>query len=462
MEPVLVGLLAVAAASAAGVGVALTGYVFLALVGVGAAGVALFLVRPSALPLISLFAFFTIPSDYLPLPGAVRHLPVAAIPLAVWAFRERRSDRLPLSVAALAVALVVWTSVSELLAPVHSRAGLAWWVTFLITPCLVLLASPRMDVERCKSWLLGFATATGLYGVLETFVLHKNPLYDWLYASGATPLTQVWDSYRATTSLGHPLDNSTVFAVSAVVALDRSFTRAAGKRVALFQVAVLLAAVAATKSRGAGVALAAGIVVVLALRWNASKPLRKLLVLMVVAVSSIGLAAVIGARNASVEGQKSSAQRATLVRDTEEALQGHAVFGVGPGSSEQYRASEGLTAAGATGLENAYAETAVSLGVPGLLLLLALLSVLILMGLRRSETIGLGAGVLVFAVSVGGYNALESHSAGLALLALLGQGIVLARADNRRSRTLARSGSRRRSAAGWGGTPAVHMRGQRT
>lgn len=435
---VLIALLAAGAAGVAGVGVALMGYLFLALVAVGATGVALFLVPARALPLISLFLLFAVPSDYLPLPGALRHAPLAAIPLAVWAVRERRSGRLSPLVAGLAGGLVVWTSLAEVLAPAHTRVGMAWWVTFLVTPCLVLLASPRMDVDRFVSVLLGFATVMGLYGLFETFVLYKNPLYDPLYSSASTPLTQVWDSYRATTSLGHPLDNSTVFAVAAVVALDRSFTRSAGKRVALFQVAILLGAVAATKSRGAGVALAAGVVVVLALRWNASRPLRKVLVLIVVATSSIGLAAVIGARNASVEGQKSSEQRTTLIRDTQEALGGHGLFGVGPGESEQFRTDQGLSTAGGAGLENSYAETAVSIGIPGLLLVVALLGVLILLGLRRPESIGLGAGLLVFAVSVGGYNALESHPAGLALLALLGQAIVQVRGAGAPRRTPAR------------------------
>jgi O-antigen ligase len=422
---VLVVLLAAAAACAAGIAVALTGYVVLALVLAGAAGAALFLVPPRALPLITLLVFFAIPSEYLPLPGAIRHLPLAALPLAVWAFRERRSGPVPLSIAALAGSLVVWTTVAELLSPMPTRSGMAWWIAFLITPCLVVLASPRLDVERFVSWLLGLATVTGLYGLVETFVLHKNPLYDALYSSASNPLTQVWESYRATTSLGHPLDNSTVFAVSAVVALDRSFTHREGKRLALFQVAVLLAAVAATKSRGAGVALAAGVVVVLARRWKASRPMRKALVLVVVAVGSIGLAAVIGARNKSVEGQSSSQQRSTLLRDTREAAAGHGVFGVGPGESEQFRTDQGLSTVSDAGLENAYAEMAVSIGVPGLLLFVAMVSVLILMGLRRPETVGLGAGLFVFAVSVGGYNALESHPAGLALLALLSQGIVV-------------------------------------
>lgn len=426
-DAALVALLAAAAACAAGVLAALTGYLFPALVVLGAVGVSLFVIRPEWLPLISLGILFAVPAAYLPLPGALRHAPLAAIPLAIWAIRERRSGRLPLLVAWLTGALVVWTTLAEVLAPAHTRVGLSWWVTFLLTPCLVLLANPRMNVNRFISLLLGFATVAGLYGLLETFVLHKNPLYDWLYSSATSPLSQVWDSYRATTSLGHPLDNSTVFAIGAVVALDRSFTRTTGRRAALLQCAILLGAVAATKSRGAGIALAAGVIMVLALRWQASGTVRKVAVLLTVMIGSVGIAAVIGARNKTVEAQSSTLQRATLLRDTQEALDGNAVFGVGPGESEEFRTNQGLSSAGEAPLESSYAETAVSIGIPGLVLFAGLLSVLILMGLRHTDTVGLGAGVLVFAVSVGGYNALEGHPAVLALLALLGQGVLQGR-----------------------------------
>ena len=69
------------------------------------------------------------------------------------------------------------------------------------------------------------------YGLVE-FIAAKNLLDPW-YALAVSPLVQKWDTYRITTTIGHPLLNGMFFSASFALFAGSSSTSdrsSAGRR----------------------------------------------------------------------------------------------------------------------------------------------------------------------------------------------------------------------------------------
>ena len=379
------------------------------------------------LPPLALLLVLLVPTEALPLPDRLQGAPLAMLPLLVWALRTRRGARhaVPAVTRACAGALVLWLCLSEALAPDRTNAGLLWWVTALAAVGVVATARGELDAARLRTVLLTVTSALGAFALVEAFVLHANPLYDRFYALADVPLLQHWSTYRATTTLGHPLVNGSVFAVAAILALDDLMARGR-TRWGVVRALLLLGGIAATGSRTAFAAFAlAAVVLILVRRGPRTSGVRRALL----AVAGVGAVLVLAqglvGRSESTEARASVAVRAALVERTQQAMEGRGVLGAGPGEAEATRRARHLTGSELP-LESSYAQLAVGLGLGGLALFVATFGTLVVAGLRREETAGDAAAMLALLTSIGGYNALEGHLQLLVLLALL-SAVVLAR-----------------------------------
>jgi O-antigen ligase len=141
----------------------------------------------------------------------------------------------------------------------------------------------------------------------------------------------------------------------------------------------------------------------------------------------------LAARNGSGEGQRSTMVRATLVADTKQALRGHELMGVGPGVVENYRKRFGLLHFDSRSqttpdiaLESTYAEILVGLGIPGVILFLAVIVAAVASGLRSERLLGPACALLTYALALGTFKT-EGH---VQLLVVLGLLLSLTAASN--------------------------------
>jgi hypothetical protein len=404
--------------------------------------VGLLVVPTRSLPAIAILVLVLVPIGEAP-SAAAEHLPLATIPLFVWMLRVRRRPIVVIAIPALA--LLVWVVLSFMFAPIATRAGLLWTIGFAVSPCLLCLTGARLEDQRPLALLVAVMSVLGVYAGIEAFVVHGNPLMDPLYRSATSPVRQVWGTYRATTILGHPLVNATFFAVAGVLAFDRYL--AGQSRYAGLQTCLLVLGEVATKSRAAMVALAAGMLMLMVLRLVQGASRRRLAVAAAgLAVSLVVGAAVFIARNSTVEAQRSTNDRTAVVANAEQAIAGHVLLGVGPGESEAYRVAARLRGVASSAnylldhpsqpppdLEDAFAEMAVSIGVPGLALFVLLLLAAAGVAFTHPETQAVGLAIGVFAVCIAGYNALEGHQQLLVLLGLLLAAVATRARDSVRS-----------------------------
>lgn len=382
------------------------------------------------LPVVALLLVLLVPTEVLPLPGRLQGAPLAVVPLLVWAVRTRGSGprAVPGVTRALAGALVLWLCLSEAFAPERTNGGLLWWATAAIAVGVIATGRGDLDAPRLRTVLLTVTSLLGGFALVEAFVLHANPLYDRFYAVADVPLLQHWSTYRATTTLGHPLVNGSVFAVAAILALDDLMARGR-TRWGVVRALLLLGGIAATGSRTALAAFAlAAVVLVVVRRGPRTSGLRRA----ALAVAGVGAVAVLAhgliARSESTEARASVAVRAALVERTQEAMAGAGVLGAGPGEAEATRREHHLRDSELP-LESSYAQLAVGLGLGGLALFVATFGTLVAAGLRREETAGDAAAMLALLTSIGGYNAIEGHLQLLALLGLLGASLLARRAQ---------------------------------
>jgi O-Antigen ligase len=390
---------------------------------------ALFLVPVGAFPGIVLLATLLIPTEVTLFPRVLQGAAIGVVPLVVWMFRTRRSVTVPGSLKVLASAFALWLVVSEVFAPVHTHHGWEWLATATIAVVFVAVTPPPLESYKFRRSFLNLATWLGLYAVLEGFLLHSNPLFGQLLGHTAWWTAQQHGvSYRATTLLGHPLVNGTVFSAAAVLAAADLMERQGSPRLAWTRLAVLAAAVLATHSRGAAIALAVGVTVVIIFGHGRTRSLAsRRLVLLVSAV--FGAALVISglqARNESSQGRASAAVRVAVVSRASQTLRGLEPFGAGPGESDTYRTRHQLPGS-EVALENSYAELAVSLGPAGALIVLVLLLLPVIVGLRNGLVVGEAAALLTILVGITGYNAIEGHPSMLVLIGLFIASILTAR-----------------------------------
>ncbi|HEY1834203.1 MAG TPA: O-antigen ligase family protein [Solirubrobacteraceae bacterium] len=442
----------VAALFSAGAAVPLadrTGELRLLIASAGAlAALALLFAMPiRALGPFALTVTLLIPSEATVLPHVLQGSALGAVPLAVWLVRAPGARRSPGFVRLLAVALGMWLALSSALAPFHTHRGSEWLVTAAIAFVVVLSSPPQgLDREALRRLFLGIVTVLAAYAVLEGLVLHHNPLFSSLFDQ--TPWWKAEHdavSYRVTGLLGHPLFNGLVFSSAAVLAASELLRGSGRPALALGRLALLVMATDVVHSRGASIALAVGVLALIATgsRREPGRGRRRLLLTICLLVAATLLLAGLHTRDESAQGQKSAQVRVATLTRAKQALSMAGPFGAGPGQSDAYRHVNDLPGSG-TALENSYAELAVSLGVVGLLLVaLPLLSV-VAIGLRNDAVAGEAAALLTILVAMAGFNAIEGHKPTMILIALLCISILTAP----RVRSAGRSTAIARSACG--------------
>ena len=131
-------------------------------------------------------------------------------------------------------------------------------VVVLVAMPLALREMPAEDhrlLVRAWAWSAGVLSA---YGLVE-FIAAKNLLDPW-YALRCLPLVQKWDTYRITTTIGHPLVNGMFFSASFALFCwqlldERSVI---GRKAAVLGMAASLGATVLSGSRSALIATAFG------------------------------------------------------------------------------------------------------------------------------------------------------------------------------------------------------------
>jgi polysaccharide biosynthesis protein PslJ len=361
----------------------------------------------------------------LVLPYEVTKWPVALLPLVIWLMRSPPARRRRRAVLWGALGLGGWLFLAAAFATVESRSGVVWLVAALCSVVWPMVRGTELpDPPHFKRVFLSVTTALAGFAIVEKFVLHSNPIYGALYASGGDPIVQ-GHTYRATTLLGHPLINGAIFATAAVLAVDEALARNA-RRGSLLQVLVLLSGLGATVSRGSTAAAVLGIgLLILVRQGRTTSSVRKVAVSLAMLLAGVTFVGGLAARNGSGEGQRSTTVRAMLVTDTQLALRGHELLGVGPGVVENYRKRFGLLHFDSRSqttpdiaLESTYAELLVGLGIPGVTLFLLLIGGAVVSALRSELLVGAGCALLTYALALGTFKT-EGHVQLLVVLGLL-------------------------------------------
>lgn len=389
----------------------------------GAALVVLLEARPAFAAAAATLAAVVFPAAQLPVPTQLAAFPIATVPFVIWLVKTPgvKGDRVS---RALGVVLAIWFVFCWVVGVVHARSGTVLTFVFVVAVCLTVQESREIDLDVAAVWMLRLGTVLAAYAVLEGLVLHNNPLLGSDYARATPPLVQVWDHYRVTTLMGHPLNNGAGFAVAGVIALWRVLSTHGRVWAPAAQLVLIAVALALTEARSGIIAFGVGAVVLLLVNQRSRNlsARRAVAGVLVVAVFAVFGATLI-ARFASQEGNASAQARSALVADTGQALQGRYVEGVGTGEAEASRA--GPSGTHPAPLESSYAEIAVGTGIVGLALFVAFFGWVIVGGLRRYETAGWAAALLTLLVAMGGFNAFEaSHQ----LIIWLGGLVALATA----------------------------------
>lgn len=393
-------------------------YAALATVG-GVILVVLLRVRRDALPAIALVTFALLPTPYL---GISRlfgsFIAPAIVVLGVWEARvfarsAVRHRHVPLSWLLLSVGAAALLVADSLLSS-HLARSFAWTVTFMIAVPLAAIATmvsgPGPRILLLRAWT-GLAIFLGLFALLEgTF--HRNPLAR-AYVIDGQPLRQTWSVYRIETTLGHPLFNALFFAVTASVMLGLALQRFTLPRA----IAGILAAIAVvlTASRSGALAVAVGLGIALAgVAFARTTSVGKRLLVagsVLIAVVAVSQASVLKQRDTSSEGQNSVAYRLQVVHDAVRLIEHGAVFGSGPATSQFQLADTGSSLT----FENSMLQVGVSVGVPGLALIVGLLMAAMGVAFRLRRWEALGA-VAAYVVCVSGFNVWDQIPESFALL----------------------------------------------
>ncbi len=316
---------------------------------------------------------------------------------------------------------------STVVSPLHTHKGLEWLFTVGLALVFAVISAPvGLNARSFRLLFVNVASGLGLYALLEGFVLHRNVLFAHLFEHAPWWVSQHYNaSYRVTTLLGHPLVNGLVFATAGVLAASELVRSPNRTLWSWTRFAILVGATDATHSRGAAIALAAGVLVVLVFARTESQaaPRRRLWLFVSLLAAGALLAYGLAARDESREGQNSAQIRETVITRASEAARLAGPFGAGPGESEAYRRTQRLPG-WQVDLENSYAQLAVSIGVLGLLLTVTLLLAIVVTGIRKPAVVGEAAALLTVLVDIAGFNAIEGHAEVGLVIALLAVAIV--------------------------------------
>jgi polysaccharide biosynthesis protein PslJ len=389
----------------------------------------LFLLPIETLPALTMLGLALVPINDLPLPTATRVASPAVVILLVWLLRRelggtaRVSAQLPGAVRWTALALVGWLAITTI-ATISISRSLVWDLCFGLSILLPLaLGLSRREARMAIDALVFVGIGLAVFAVLE-YLMHRNPLLAHLYAQAPFPIEQRWSTYRVTTLLGHPLNNALFFAAAAAA----GFARYLETRRTIYAAGFLLALVALllTGSRGAlyltPVALVA--VVAVEVRTGALTMQRLGRLALIAGLSLAALFALysqtVGLRADSTEAHASTGVRYRALDESLHVAADHSYLGTGPGTSNSAKEEDILNPGDVDiAIENSYLQLLVSIGIPGVALVVALLAAVIWAGVKRRNVAAAGA-LASMALVIGTYNFIEGVRPDLLFLGLLG------------------------------------------
>jgi O-antigen ligase len=377
------------------------------------------------LPSLALAIFTLVPLQYMSVPTKFTYITPALVVLVIWQARGRLTQWTPaipvsrrafqaLSIALAFSIICSWLNVQSL----PGYGGHEFIISFIALAVLLPVASCGYSAglsEVGTTWTV-LGGALGVYAVVEKFVLHSNPLFDGLYSAGLTPIVQDWSTYRATTSLGHPLLNATYFSIAVLFGAGGYM---AGRKWLLYPALLSVAGLVSTVSRSGVLALGAGVLVCLAtgtFRASIVKLRTTLTVLVVLGLSAAVAQPLLNARSSSSEGAVSSQYRDLLRTSALQAFHEHPLLGFGPGGLPSAAAAGGLNTGG--DFENSWIEFVLAHGIIGTALLALVVGFSIIRA-YRSGNLGLAGALTSYSVSMSAFNLLPAYLPAHLLLGLL-------------------------------------------
>ncbi|WP_448642074.1 O-antigen ligase family protein [Geodermatophilus sp. URMC 63] len=385
-------------------------------------------------PSLALAGTVLIPVEYAPVPQEVASLTpfvlLFAKPVFVTFWQRRWQPGLtPAVVASVLLAGVLAAMVPFSPDPDYGRRWVVAFVLGVTVP--VLWACRGGRTRRLRATFEVLAGVLGGYAVVETTV-GSNFLLGSFFAGSPLALGDAWSTYRATTTLGHPLVNAAFLACGAALSLGSYLDR--GDRARLGLAVAAAVGVAATASRSGIAAMACALLVTLLL--SALDRAARVRAFMVTAVGTLTVlflgATLLGAvisRSASTEGAESSAWREQLWRGGRLLAETRPWFGHGPGSLSSLSQQMGL---GPTGnFENSWLDVLLMSGLVGVVLMACLFAAAGARALRHRDPGGVGA-VLALAITAGAFNLWAGHPT---LLLLTGTVLAIALSPAREDRS---------------------------
>lgn len=383
--------------------------------------VALFLVPVHWLPAASLLMLAFVPSRFIPNDGPFRALtPLTAI-ILIWVFRRLVLRQTPPAIADLpplhlrgarlfvyvpAVFVVLWVLYS-LATSMLPQVSASWSISFLsavVAPLLV--PDSRAEGVLLRKAILWAGAILGAYAVVE-MLLQSSPLYGTIYDIVGRTSTdaRTWSVYRAMASFSHPLFAGAFLTIPA--ALGLATWMQTGRLRYLVCAVLSTLGVFGTVSRGAllAVAAAAAVVFAAALFDRVVRVRARMLGFALLGMGAFVLVANYGPlqeRADSIEAVRSAETRELGVIVALKTAQHYGWVGSGPGTSGM-----------ATDLfkdipiENSAMQLLVSIGIPGVLAVAALIAGLVVNALAVRD---FGAAAVAVSVTVAflGFNVIDA------------------------------------------------------
>ena len=337
---------------------------------------------------------------------------------------SRALDQWWLGARIAAVLLILWIlyliqARSRIVSDSGPSAG-EWAISFIVGALLVLFVRvSSTEADLLVRTLAAVTVCAAIFAVGEV-VLQDNPIYLPLYESVGRGLPTDEALHRSSVSFGHPLYAGTFFAVSFAIFFVRWIDHIPRSLIPLI---AAIAGVASTISRGA-LAVAATVAVIVTIvrlprlwRARSPKPLR-LLALAPLAVAAVAASGLVEARTGTAEAVRSSEVRGDNIAEAIALASRFDWAGSGPASADSLTLAH---SGGAYPMENSLLQIVISLGLPGLILLLTTLTFALVSAVVSGADAG-AASLAAFIAVTAGYNGLEGL---LPLHSLLGLVVLL-------------------------------------
>lgn len=381
------------------------------------------------LPSLALLTFAVFAAPYLGLPKTFgSFLAPATLVMLVWALRTIAAEWTRGSIGrtwiACATAICGWFAIETVLS-LRPTLSVMWTLVFTVTLPLAgtaaLIANDGTRALLIRTWT-AMSIVLGTFGTFEGLA-RWNPLARHFTIDGQ-PLVQKWSVYRIETTLGHPLVNAMFFATSAAVMTMLAIEKPTRSRVAAALLATSGLVFTASRTGVIGLSLGIGMALV-AMTFSRRTPApRKVLAIAAIAGALVVVvqSPILKERDRSGEAQASSTYRSNVMHKALGAIVADHLLGSGPGTSQRRVDRTGTPLV----VEDSLLQLGVSTGVPGVVLFLALITVVASSVLRRGRWESF-AGLIACVVAATGFNAWDTVPETLTLLGLV---VVLALAPD--------------------------------